>query len=79
MLIACRTNSSSTSLSSSAEERAWAAVLRENGASDGLDPVGVYVGTQSGSVFVSPDEGETWVEAARHLPPVLSVEVAEWQ
>ena len=59
-------------------DQAWVAVLREAGSSDTLDPVGVYVGTQSGSVFVSPDEGETWVEAARHLPPVLSVEVAEW-
>jgi photosystem II stability/assembly factor-like uncharacterized protein len=62
-----------------AYDNAWVAILRENGASDTLDPVGVYVGTQSGSVFVSPDEGETWVEAARHLPPVLSVEVTEWQ
>jgi photosystem II stability/assembly factor-like uncharacterized protein len=62
-----------------AQDAAWAAILRENGASDWLDPVGVYVGTQSGSLFVSPDEGETWIEAARHLPPVLSVEVAEWQ
>jgi hypothetical protein len=63
----------------SAYDEAWVAILRENAATDNLDPVGVYVGTQSGSVFVSPDEGETWVEAARHLPPVLSVEVAEWQ
>jgi photosystem II stability/assembly factor-like uncharacterized protein len=61
-----------------AHEEAWVAILREGGASDSLDPVGVYVGTQSGSVFVSADEGESWVEAARHLPPVLSVEVAEW-
>jgi photosystem II stability/assembly factor-like uncharacterized protein len=60
-------------------DEAWVAVLREAGASDTLDPVGVYVGTQSGSVFVSPDEGETWLEAARHLPPVLSIEVAAWQ
>lgn len=62
-----------------AQDQAWVAILRESGASDGLDPVGVYFGTQSGSVFASPDEGETWIEAARHLPPVLSVEVAEWQ
>jgi photosystem II stability/assembly factor-like uncharacterized protein len=62
-----------------AHENAWVAVLREAAASDALDPVGVYVGTQSGSVFVSPDEGESWIEAARHLPPVLSVEVAAWQ
>jgi photosystem II stability/assembly factor-like uncharacterized protein len=41
-------------------------------------PERLWQQNQSGSVFVSPDEGETWVEAARHLPPVLSVEVAEW-
>jgi len=58
---------------------AWSAVMRESMASDRLDPVGIYLGTQSGSVFVSPDEGESWVEAARQLPPILSVEVAEWQ
>jgi len=58
---------------------AWSAVMRESMASDRLDPVGIYLGTQSGSVFVSPDEGESWVEAARQLPPILSVEVAEWR
>jgi hypothetical protein len=58
---------------------AWLAVMRESMASDGLDPVGIYLGTQSGSVFVSPDEGESWVEAASQLPPILSVEIAEWQ
>jgi photosystem II stability/assembly factor-like uncharacterized protein len=56
-------------------EPAWVAVLREGMASDGLDPAGIYVGTQSGSIFVSPDEGASWLEAARDLPPVLSVEV----
>ncbi len=59
-------------------ERAWLAVLREASATDRLDPAGLYFGTQSGSVFVSPDEGESWVAAAEQLPPVLSVEVAEW-
>ena len=60
-------------------DHAWIAVLREGMASDQLDPVGIYVGTQSGSIFVSPDEGEEWVEAASQLPPVLSVEVGEWR
>ena len=60
-------------------ERAWVEVLREGMASDRLDPVGIYFGTKSGSVFVSPNEGDEWLEAARHLPAVLSVEVAEWQ
>jgi len=57
-------------------EPAWAAVLREGMASDDLDPAGIYLGTQGGSIFVSPTEGAGWIEAAANLPPVLSVEVA---
>jgi photosystem II stability/assembly factor-like uncharacterized protein len=59
--------------------RAWVAILREGASFDDLDPPGVYFGTQSGSVFVSPDDGQSWVEAASQLPPILSVEVAEWE
>jgi hypothetical protein len=35
----------------------------------------LFFGTNSGSVFHSPDAGETWQEIARHLPTVLGVEV----
>jgi photosystem II stability/assembly factor-like uncharacterized protein len=59
-------------------ERAWVGVLREASAWDGRDPNGLYFGTQGGSVFVSPSAGDEWIEAARFLPPVLSVETAEW-
>ena len=52
-------------------------VLRQAMAGDGRDPAGVYFGTNSGSVFASLDEGETWQEIARHLPTILSVEVLE--
>jgi photosystem II stability/assembly factor-like uncharacterized protein len=55
-------------------KQAWAAVLREASASDAES---LYFGTQSGSLFVLTD-GDQWVEAARHLPPILSVEVTEW-
>jgi photosystem II stability/assembly factor-like uncharacterized protein len=55
-------------------EHAWTGVLREASSSDGLDPVGLYFGTQGGSVWVSPDEGDEWIEAASNLPPILSVE-----
>jgi hypothetical protein len=41
---------------------------------DGQAPAGVYFGTNSGSVFASADEGDSWTEIARHLPTVLSVE-----
>jgi photosystem II stability/assembly factor-like uncharacterized protein len=53
---------------------AWAAVLREASA---FDADSLYFGTQSGSFFALAD-GDTWVEAARHLPPILSVEVTQW-
>jgi len=33
-------------------------------------------GTNTGSLFLSRDEGETWDEIARHLPLILSVELA---
>jgi photosystem II stability/assembly factor-like uncharacterized protein len=56
-------------------EPAWGAVMREGFAFD--ESGGVYFGTQSGSVFASPD-GWTWDEVARQLPPILSVEVGEW-
>lgn len=50
-------------------------VLRQAMATDAASPAGVYFGTNTGSVFASRDEGESWDEIARHLPTVLSVEV----
>lgn len=52
-------------------------VLRQGMAGDRREPAGVYFGTNSGSVFASADEGQTWTEAARHLPTILSVEVLD--
>lgn len=49
-------------------------VLRQAMAVDRATPTGVYFGTNSGSVFASADRGARWVEIARHLPTVLSVE-----
>ena len=43
---------------------------------DDGDPVGVYIGSRDGSVYASPDEGETWVPVAEHLPDVLCVRAA---
>ena len=56
------------------QQGAYFAVLRQAMATDGLDPAGVYFGTNTGSLFASADEGESWQEVARHLPTVLSVE-----
>jgi hypothetical protein len=52
-------------------------VLRQAMAGDDRDPAGLYFGTNSGSVFGSIDEGETWQEIARHLPTILAVEAIE--
>jgi len=46
-------------------------------ARDERDPVGLYFGTNSGSVFASLDEGENWDEIARHLPTILSIEALD--
>ena len=62
------------SMSDGLPHQAWSAVLREASA---FDADSLYFGTQGGSFFVLAD-GETWVEAVRYLPPILSVEVTSW-
>ncbi len=52
-------------------------VLRQSMARDERECPGVYFGTNSGSVFSSLDEGDSWHEIARHLPTILSVEVLD--
>jgi len=56
-------------------EPAWGAAMREGFASDRLDLPGIYLGTQSGSLFVSPDAGDTWLEAAGPLGGSVGVVV----
>lgn len=58
-------------------EQAYFTVLRQAMSGDAGDPAGLYFGTNTGSVFASRDEGESWSEVVRHLPTVLSVEVLE--
>lgn len=55
---------------------AWWTVYRQAMANDVCDPVGIYVGTASGSLWMSADEGEQWSMIAQHLPPVYAVETA---
>lgn len=59
------------------QESCFFTVLRQAMGGDHQDPAGVYFGTNSGSVFGSSDEGESWQEIARHLPTILAVEVIE--
>ncbi|MGB3316361.1 MAG: exo-alpha-sialidase [Albidovulum sp.] len=59
------------------QQSCYFTVLRQAMAGDSRDPAGIYFGTNSGSVFASLDEGDTWDEIARHLPTILAVEVLE--
>lgn len=52
---------------------AYETVLRDAMVTDCLDPVGLYVGTRSGQLFVSRDEGKNWHRIAEGLPPILCV------
>ncbi len=56
------------------EHDAYLAVLREAMAVDELEPAGVYIGTSTGQLFGSADEGDTWAPIAEHLPPIASVD-----
>ncbi len=59
------------------QEGCFFTVLRQAMAGDARTPAGVYFGTNSGSVFASIDEGDTWREVARHLPTILSLEALD--
>jgi len=56
------------------QENAFFGVLRQAMAADRLEPAGIYAGTNTGILYASADEGDTWTEIARYLPPILSVE-----
>jgi len=56
---------------------AWWTVKRQAMAGDGRDPVGLYLGTTSGEVWWSRDEGARWACLARHLPEIYALEAGE--
>ncbi len=56
------------------QDKAYLCVLRQAMATDRLAPAGIYFGTNTGELFASADEGDSWAMIARHLPPILSVE-----
>ena len=58
------------------DEGFFAGVMRDAMCVDDGDPAGVYIGSRDGSVYASPDEGESWVAVAEHLPDVLCLRAA---
>lgn len=63
-------------LASGLPQRSYASVLRDGLDHDGQDPIGLYFGTTSGSVYASADGGRNWQELAAHLPRIFSVRAA---
>jgi hypothetical protein len=58
-------------------EQAWWTVKRQAMCADRCHPVGLYVGTTSGELWHSRNEGADWQLVARHLPEIYAVEAAE--
>ena len=49
---------------------------REAMALDSFDPAGIYVGTNTGQLFVSPDTGKHWTAVPYQFPGIHSVSVS---
>jgi hypothetical protein len=49
---------------------------REGMACDALDPAGIYVGTTTGQLFISPDGGPSWDRLPFQFPAIHSVSVS---
>ena len=59
------------------EDQAWWTVKRQAMTADNNNPVGLYLGTTSGELWMSRNEGERWTRIAQHLPEIYAVETAE--
>lgn len=55
-------------------KQAYMTVYRGALGHDDLDPAGIYVGTNTGQLYCSPDEGNTWSLMTATLPPISSVQ-----
>ena len=58
------------------QENAYETVLRDGMATDSLRPAGVYVGTRSGKLFASANDGDDWMVIADALPSIACVKTA---
>ena len=54
-------------------EGAYLNVLREGIAVDAMPTPGVYIGTNTGQLFASADEGDHWHAVPSFFPPISSV------
>jgi serine/threonine protein kinase len=58
------------------QKDAYETVLRDAMTADSLDPAGIYLGTRSGQIFASADEGKTWQRILSGLPAVVCLRAA---
>lgn len=58
------------------QRNALETILRDALTNDTLDPAGVYLGTRSGKIYGSSDEGKSWQLIHEGLPPVVCVKAA---
>ncbi len=56
------------------KSQGWWTVKRQAMCGDTHESVGLYLGTTSGELWMSRDEGGKWVCMARHLPEIYAVE-----
>ena len=59
------------------QENVFVTILRDGLASDGANPLGLYLGTSSGHLFASRDGGNHWRLLAGFLPGILSVRATQ--
>ncbi len=55
------------------DSKAYLHVFRQAMAVDTCQPYGIYVGTSTGQIFYSMDEGNSWEVLAQWLPPIFSL------
>ena len=58
------------------QKQAYETVLRDSMTADSLDPAGLYLGTRSGQLFASADDGKTWQKIMEGLPSITCVRCA---
>ena len=54
--------------------QAWWTVKRQAFAADASNPLGLYLGTSGGQLWMSRNEGAAWEPITEHLPHITSVE-----
>lgn len=59
------------------QQGAYLSAMRSAMCTDGRDRAGIYIGTSTGQIFASRDDGDSWSLLADYLPPILSLEIGE--